>query len=128
MFTWKVPSMNKYAIKSCIWTQLIGRILMYPIVPFAFLTLFFPKFEQAFLYSIFAVIGFSGIALPIYILGALQKCSECGKRIYILPNGQRLPELTKSTSFWYLNFIEPVEMLKSNKFPCHHCGNLVEYS
>jgi hypothetical protein len=97
---------------------------MYSIAPLCFLVLAFPIFENTLKYVVIGFLIFCFLALPIYILAMFQKCPACENRILILPNGLRRPEFIKSNTFWYSNFGELLQIIKSGKLPCHHCGKV----
>jgi hypothetical protein len=118
---------NRYIVDSFFSLQMFGRILMFLVVPTCFLALVFPTFETALLYIILGFLFFCCVALPVYIIAMFQKCSVCEKRILTLPKGQRREEFIYSTSFWYEQFGELIQIMQAGKLPCHHCGKLHEY-
>ena len=116
---------SRIAVNLCFSTQLFGRALFMLILLIAPIALFYKPFEMVLLFYILFVIFFLFIfALPIYIWGFFQKCPKCKKRILVLKRGQRRPEFVKGSGWWYTDFGELIDIIRTKNLPCHHCGNL----
>lgn len=107
--------------------QMLGRVLMFLVVPGCLLALVFPAFETVLLYTVLGFLVFCCVALPVYIIAMFQTCPACDNRVLTLPKGQRRKEFIQSTSFWYEQFGELIQIIRSGKLPCHHCGKLHKY-
>ena len=118
---------NRLSVNLCFSTQLLGRALFMLILPIAPIALVYKPFERVLLIYILFVIVFLFLwAAPIYVWGFFQKCPKCTKRILVLPKGKRRPEFVKGKGWWYQDFGELIDIIRSRKLPCHHCGNLHE--
>ncbi|RYV01199.1 hypothetical protein SOPP22_16730 [Shewanella sp. OPT22] len=82
---------------------------------------------EFFKYTILSILALVPFALLIIPLAFFQKCTLCNKRILILPTNGRYEKLVKSTSMWYESFGELIDVIKTGKLPCHHCGNTLIY-
>ena len=118
---------NSLAVKTCFSVQLFGRALFMLILPLAPIAYLFEPFELVLIIYIFFVIVFLiVIAVPIYAWGFFQRCPKCKNRILVLPKGKRRLEFVESGGWWYKDFGELINIIRSNKLPCHHCGNVQE--